>query len=193
MPPPVPTTSPVSPHLLDPDAMWVFGRGSMVWRPDLAAVEERLAVLPGAARRFWPGSPDHGGPPAAPGRALTFVDDPDGHCVGRAFRIRADAVAPTLRALEHREKAGYAQDLREVQTDLGAAYALVHLALPGNPNGLGAAPVEAIADHGLRCHGPNREYVLELDRALIELGAPRGHVAEVARAAPSKEASWTPR
>jgi len=187
--------STVLPPACDPDAVWVFGYGSLVWRPDLPAVEERIAVLPGAARRFWQGSPDHRGTPEAPGRVLTLVDaPPEVHCMGRAFRIRPDAVAATLSALDHREKAGYAQDLREVQTDLGAVHALVYLALPGNPDWLGSATVDVIADHVLRCRGPsgpNRQYVLELDRALIGIGAPEGHVADVARAIRAKEASWT--
>jgi hypothetical protein len=37
---------------------WIFGYGSLVWRPELDFVERRPACLDGWARRLWQGSTD---------------------------------------------------------------------------------------------------------------------------------------
>ena len=50
--------------------MWIFGYGSLIWRPDFAFEESRIAVLMGWRRAFTQGSPDHRGTPRAPGRDI---------------------------------------------------------------------------------------------------------------------------
>ena len=47
--------------------LFVFGYGSLVWRPAFAHRAHRAAYLEGYARRFWQGSSDHRGVPGAPG------------------------------------------------------------------------------------------------------------------------------
>ena len=48
------------------DARFVFGYGSLLWRPDFSHQERVVACLRGMSRRFWQGSPDHRGPTAMP-------------------------------------------------------------------------------------------------------------------------------
>ena len=67
--------------------MWVFGYGSVIWKPAFEFVESVPATLSGYTRRFWQGSPDHRGTPEEPGRVVTLVAELHGICHGRAFHI----------------------------------------------------------------------------------------------------------
>ena len=40
-------------------ALWIFGYGSLIWRPAFPFTERRGASIRGWARRFWQGSTDH--------------------------------------------------------------------------------------------------------------------------------------
>lgn len=182
--------------------IWIFGYGSLVWRPAFAHRERRPARLRGFARRFWQGSTDHRGVPGAPGRVVTLVPDAAASCVGVAYRLEEAAAEEVLNRLDHREKGGYAR--HRVRLELGTPHAptadaerpapaaasgtaegaLVYVATEANPNYLGPAPLEAIAAQvrGARGpSGPNAEYVLRLAEALRELGDEDPHVFALAR------------
>jgi cation transport regulator ChaC len=164
---------------------WVFGYGSLVWRPAFSHLEARPARLGGFARRFWQGSTDHRGVPGAPGRVVTLVRDPSAVCAGVAYRVSEDVFGEVVAGLDHREKGGYerlalplalAPDGREVE-------GLVYVAGPDNPNYLGPAPASAIVAQiaGARGpSGPNDEYLLRLEESLRALGAEDAHVFELA-------------
>ena len=89
------------------EGVWVFGYGSLIWRPGMAFAERRVARVRGWARRFWQGSHDHRGLPHAPGRVVTLVPEPGAACEGVAYRLHADQAAATFAGLDHREKNGY--------------------------------------------------------------------------------------
>ena len=166
-------------------ATWIFGYGSLVWRPDMPVEASRPAVLRGFVRRFWQGSPDHRGTVDAPGRVVTLVPDAEGAVGGRAYRIAAHAESEVLRALDHREIAGYERRAASVWTPQGELQVLVYFASEGNPSWLGPASVDAMAVHIARAvgrSGPNREYLLRLHDALRELGFDDPHVDELAQA-----------
>lgn len=168
------------------DDHWVFGYGSLVWRPDLPFVERRPAAIEGWTRRFWQGSTDHRGVPGAPGRVVTLVEDPDVLCWGMAYRVEAAVYGEVVANLEVREKGGYTADAMALIFDAAPSghEALVYIATPGNPNYLGPAPLEHIAVQVRGSQGPsghNVEYVTRLAQALREMNAEDDHVFALER------------
>ena len=87
--------------------MWIYAYGSLIFRPSFEYLERRRAFLPGWARRFWQGSPDHRGVPDAPGRVVTLVPSPGESCGGCAYRIDPASADQVLGALDAREQAGF--------------------------------------------------------------------------------------
>jgi len=162
------------------EALWIFGYGSLVWRPSFPFAERRAAWIDGFARRFWQGSTDHRGVPGAPGRVVTLEPDAGARCFGVAYRIEDAEAARTLEGLDHRERGGY--ERRRLPLYLGGgdvAHGLVYIATPANPNYLGPAPLDAIAAQVALARGPsgpNVEYVMRLAGALRELAAEDDHV-----------------
>ncbi len=169
------------------DALWIFGYGSLIWRPDFAHVERRVGCLAGWSRRLWQGSPDHRGVPEAPGRVATLHREPGAVCWGAAYRVRHEQRDEVLRRLDQRESGGF--ERHRVSVELKDARgerlsALVYVAGPDNANFLGPASAERIAAQVALAKGrsgTNREYVLRLAAALRGLGAEDAHVFAVAQ------------
>ena len=167
--------------------LWVFGYGSLVWRPAFAYAEKRAGLIRGYSRRFWQGSTDHRGTPRDPGRVVTLVPAEASHCWGMAYRVSSDQRASVLANLDYRERGGFSREQVEVRFAPGRAAdrvtALVYIATDRNPNYLGPASEIEIANQIRTSHGPsgpNREYALRLAGALREIGADDDHVFAVA-------------
>jgi len=165
--------------------IWVFGYGSLVWRPDFDFVEKRPATIFGWVRRFWQGSTDHRGVPGAPGRVATLEAAVDGTCWGMAYRVAAENVKPIMAALDYREKGGYSLQtvtLNFHTEEPASVEGLVYIGTRYNPNYLGPETAERIAVQVVAStgpSGPNDEYVLRLAEALRVLGADDPHVFEI--------------
>jgi cation transport protein ChaC len=169
------------------EGRWIFGYGSLVWRPEFRHDASRPAWIRGWRRRFWQGSTDHRGVPGAPGRVVTLErvdDEPARACWGIGYRVPHDSLESVLARLDHREKGGY--DRVEVELHLAAdseecnshgssserAVGLMYIATESNPNYLGPAPLEIIAQQVMDARGPsgpNPEYVSRLAQALTEI------------------------
>jgi cation transport regulator ChaC len=179
------------------DGLWIFGYGSLVWRPEFAHRARRPAFVRGFARRFWQGSTDHRGLPHRPGRVVTLVRDDDPvlrqaepgfrptPCWGTAYHVPAGDPDGVLTRLDHRERGGYERVALDLSLVVGTASdaqtvrGLVYIAGPTNANYLGPAPLTAIAAQVAGAVGPsgaNPEYVFELARSLRALGADDPHV-----------------
>jgi cation transport regulator ChaC len=162
---------------------WIFGYGSLVWRPAFEHEERRPGFIRGYMRRFWQASSDHRGTPEAPGRVVTLIDRPGAICWGAAYRVAATRLDGVLEELDYREKAGYSRLNLTFFSAAEPVEALVYVASPSNANYVGPAPLEDIADVVINSTGPsgsNVEYVLRLQRALDDMNAHDAHVAELA-------------
>ena len=156
-------------------ATWIFGYGSLIWRPDLPHIHAKWGWIEGWERRFWQGSPDHRGTPEQPGRVLTLVPVTGAQCWGRAYCLDPAQEAETLAQLNHREKAGYVLHEVSVHCDEGPVRALTYVGGPDNPHFLGPAPFSEMLSQIRVCVGPsgsNRDYVLELAKALADQSDP---------------------
>lgn len=172
--------------LIDSDevSLWVFGYGSIIWRPEFPYVVAHWATVDGWARRFWQGSHDHRGTVDAPGRVLTLVPLTGERCKGRVFGVAAVDVEQVLMELDYREKNGYQRHSVSVDADEpGSLVALTYIASPDNPAWLGDASDAAIASHIRDACGPsgtNRDYVLSLHQALQAEGIEDNHIQTIA-------------
>lgn len=169
---------------MEDDTLWVFGYGSLVFRPAFPHLERRPASIRGWTRRFWQGSPDHRGTPDRPGRVATVVPDPHAEVWGIAYRVAPADAARVLARLDHREQVGYTQHALQLRLPDRVVQGRTYVAGPDNPAFLGPAPLEAMARQILSCAGPsgtNVAYVLRLEEALRELGAPADPTLELAQ------------
>ncbi len=163
-------------------ALWIFGYGSLVWRPSFPFVSRRPAYLLGWVRRFWQASTDHRGLPGAPGRVVTLIAAPGERCDGLAYHVAPEHVAQVFGELDHRERGGYERRQVTLHFDGPAPSvtdAWLYRATSRNPNYLGPAALPEIARQVRGASGPsghNVDYVLRLASALRELGARDPHV-----------------
>ncbi len=168
-------------HFDDHAQVWLFGYGSLIFKPDFPYIERRPASIHGWTRRFWQGSHDHRGTPQAPGRVVTLIAEPDATCVGMAYLI----TPRTFTALDVREKNGYLRLTTDLTLDDGRhTKGLVYIATPENAAFLGAASECDIASHIAESHGPsgsNRDYLVHLAHALRRLAADDPHVFAIER------------
>lgn len=191
---------------MNDSGVWIFGYGSLVWRPEFPHLRACPAFIRGYVRRFWQGSTDHRGRPGRPGRVVTLLSEDhealarNGSplteaCWGTAYEIPSSDPENVLGALDHRERGGY--ERVEVEITLASRSAgrvgerggesvrtlgVVYIAGPENVNYLGAAPIREIAMQVANASGPsgaNPEYVFELARSLREMGVTDDHVFEV--------------
>ncbi|MDH3642883.1 MAG: gamma-glutamylcyclotransferase [Gammaproteobacteria bacterium] len=163
--------------------VWLFGYGSLIWRPDIDYIDRRRARLPGWERRFWQGSHDHRGLPDDPGRVVTLIESAKAGCDGMAYLVERELVVETFEALDHREKNGYQRV--EVVLELAERAptpGVVYIAPVNNHAFLGPAPLPEMAAQIRSSEGPsgrNIDYLLDLADALRELDADDPHVFEL--------------
>ncbi len=176
-----------------PRPQWIFGYGSLIFRPAIPFVERRPARVRDWTRRFWQWSTDHRGEPWRPGRVVTLAPAPDDTCWGMAYRLDEADTDAILADLDIRERGGYDRMEIELELDEPAARGrgpsaaspqtvagLTYQGWPGNRNYAGPAPLAEIASQIVNATGPsgtNADYARDLLTALNTLGAPDTHVA----------------
>jgi cation transport protein ChaC len=80
---------------------WVFGYGSLIWRPGFAHTETARAQLHGFRRALCVRSYVHRGTPQRPGLVLGL--DRGGSCIGLAFRVPGELRDEAVAYLRERE------------------------------------------------------------------------------------------
>ena len=170
------TQNPATDLVNEQPSTWLFGYGSLIWKPELPFIEAQPARIDGYVRRFWQGSEDHRGTPEAPGRVVTLAPDPQGQCHGVAYLVSNEEIEQTFAQLDHREKNGYAR--LTLSLKLGSETTsenqkgvpgITYIADENNEAYRGPAPIKQIAEeifHSIGPSGTNTEYLLELAQAL---------------------------
>jgi cation transport protein ChaC len=145
---------------------WVFGYGSLMWRPGFAFVERARAILHGRRRAFCIYSVHHRGTPQRPGLVLGLA--PGGSVRGVAYRI-APPDWPEVRAyLQEREQPTetYVEALVRLRLiGRGSVRAVTYLSDTRHPQWAGALSLEAQARliAGARgLSGANIDYLRDL-------------------------------
>lgn len=151
---------------------WVFGYGSLMWRPGFPFIERRAAVIHGRRRAFCIYSVHHRGTPTRPGLVLGLA--PGGAARGAVYRVAADAWPQTYAYLREREQPTetYFESWSTVRLPDGEAVkALVFLSDKAHPQWAGDLDLEAQArliagSTGLS--GRNIDYLRDLVEHLRE-------------------------
>lgn len=154
--------------------LWVFGYGSLMWRPGFDFAERTQATIRGWRRALCVYSHVHRGTPERPGLVLGL--DRGGSCKGVAFRVptgSADDVIAYLRAREqvtmvYREIRARARlaDGREVAV-LAYAVDRSHVQYAG---ALEAPELERLVAQGVGVSGANPDYVRQTYEHMVEIG-----------------------
>lgn len=149
--------------------LWVFGYGSLVWRPEFHYLERQPALLKGYHRSLCLWSRINRGTPERPG--LVFGLDNGGSCKGMVYRIASKYIPETLDALWKREmpSAAYVPRHLACHTPNGATPALVFTVdrkKDGYVRGLNVPQLVNVIHQAHGSYGPCIEYVLETAQAL---------------------------
>src|SRR6202050_4605187 len=156
--------------------LWVFGYGSLMWRPGFEFLESIPARLIGLHRALCVYSFVHRGTPEKPGLVLGL--DRGGMCRGIAFRVAAAQRDSTIAYLRGREQVTsvYLETMRRSGLEDEArrqVRALTYIVDRGHVQYAGRLSVEQSVHYVRQGHGRsgnNRDYVIETARALAALG-----------------------
>ncbi len=159
-----------------PDELWVFGYGSLMWRPGFAFLDRVPARVIGLHRSLCVYSFVHRGTPERPGLVLGL--DRGGGCRGIAFRVAAEKRAQTLAYLRARERVThvYLETLRGVTLQgkpERRADAVTYVVDRSHPQYAGRLSIAEQLHLVRQAHGQsgaNRDYVLSTVAALQALG-----------------------
>ena len=155
-------------------SLWVFGYGSLMWRPGFTYARRSKALLRGWRRSLCVYSHVHRGSPDQPGLVLGL--DRGGACQGVAFEVDAALREPTIRYLREREQVTsvYLERVAPVTLEDGErVLALTYVADRLHDQNAGRLDPNAMLEHVRSSQGQfgrNTEYVLETYDHLREIG-----------------------
>ncbi len=153
---------------------WVFGYGSLIWRPGFAHIETHRARLHGFRRALCVYSWVHRGTKERPGLVLGL--DRGGSCVGLAFRVPGELRDEVVAYLRERELVTnvYLERTFSVRLDTGetvpALCYIVDRAHPQYAGGLDEAEAARVVIGAVGQSGANEDYVRNTVEHLKALG-----------------------
>jgi len=178
---------------------WLFGYGSLIWKPPPHYDRRVPGYIDGYVRRFWQASQDHRGTPDAPGRVVTLIERSfwetlgdhhaadEEHVWGAAYRIIPSKVEEVQAYLDIREINGYSIQYTDFQPadSSPTIRCMVYIGLPNQSQFTGVQEPQALAEHIWRSRGPsgeNTEYLFMLEQSLDQLSKESGdaHVRDLA-------------
>jgi glutathione-specific gamma-glutamylcyclotransferase len=156
--------------------LWVFGYGSLIWRPGFTFIERVPAQLFGLHRALCVYSFVHRGTPQRPGLVLGL--DTGGACRGVGYRVAASRRAETIAYLRAREQVTsvYRETTRVITLSTEPrrrVTAVVYVVDHRHPQYAGKLNLDAqlhLVRQGHGQSGPNVDYVLSTVKALETLG-----------------------
>jgi glutathione-specific gamma-glutamylcyclotransferase len=163
--------------------LWVFGYGSLMWRPDFPFVERIQATIAGHHRAFCIASTMHRGTQARPGLVLGL--DRGRSCVGVAYRVAAAEAGGVLAYLRARELIYGVYRETRVPAQLGGgasvpvANVLAYTVERQHPSYTGPMPLseQARVIRGARGQsGANLDYLINTVRHLQSAGIRERHL-----------------
>lgn len=156
------------------DDFWVFGYGSLMWRPGFAHVETMKGRLFGYRRALCVRSHVHRGTPEKPGLVLGL--DRGGSCLGLVFRVPGDLREEVVTYLRSRELVTNVYLERQLPVRLAdgrQVEALTYVVDRSHAQYAGRMDMAHAAETVAASHGqsgPNNEYVLNTVEHLEALG-----------------------
>jgi cation transport protein ChaC len=156
--------------------LWVFGYGSLMWRPGFPFIEQVPARLIGEHRALCVYSFDHRGTPEKPGLVLGL--DRGGACRGIAFRVATRLRSATIDYLRGREQTThvYREVMRSVWLENEARQrvsALAYVVDRGHVQYAGRLSLAEQLRYVQQGHGRsgnNRDYVLSTVKSIEAQG-----------------------
>lgn len=165
--------------------VWVYGYGSLIWRPEFDFIEKRFATLRGHHRSLCLWSRVNRGTPEKPG--LVFGLDRGGSCQGMAYRLAAKTIPDTFQRLWAREMStgAYIPKWLRCRTPTGDISTLCFVV---NRQAVSYVPkleinqTLEIINRAKGRYGPCTEYVLQTHHALEAAGIRDKRLAAIATA-----------
>lgn len=168
---------------LHPAATWVFGYGSLMWRPGFKFAEVRPATLQGFHRDLCLISIHYRGTREKPGLVCGLC--PGGACSGRAFLLSAEDRDAALKYLDARElitKIYIPRHIAVTLDDGRSVIARVYVSDAAHEQFVGDWPDEKKAAHvlqGVGSEGHAFDYLENIHRHLDELGISDAKIARL--------------
>jgi len=116
-----------------PSPLWIFGYGSLCWKPSFPFLKRKIAYIEGYIRRPWQASTDHRGTPKSPGLVMTLISNDeynnlkqqhfnkledefltDKRVYGVAYEIADEDIETVVEEMDFREKGGYIRMLHDI-------------------------------------------------------------------------------